>query len=172
MNGANNIVLIGMPAAGKSTLGVLLAKATGRSFLDTDVHIQAREGRTLQRILAQEGVAGFRRIEEQGVLALECRDTVIATGGSVVYGEGAMEHLKAGGIVVYLQLPLSVLARRIKDFARRGVVMSADQTLADLLAERDPLYRRYADVTVDCRARTHEEVLGRVLETLQRNAKS
>lgn len=170
MNGANNIVLIGMPAAGKSTLGVLLAKATGRSFLDTDVHIQARQGRTLQRILAEEGIGGFRRIEEQGVLALECRDTVIATGGSVVYGEGAMEHLKAGGIVVYLQLPLNILARRIKDFTRRGVVMTADQTLADLFAERDPLYRHYADVTLDCRACTHEQVIERILAALGRDA--
>jgi shikimate kinase len=171
MTALNNVVLIGMPAAGKSTLGVLLAKATGRSFVDTDVHIQAREGRTLQRILAEAGIEGFRRIEEEGVLGLGCRDSVIATGGSVVYGERAMKHLKASGVVVYLQLPLVVLARRIKDLAGRGVVMNPTQTLADLFAEREPLYRRYADVIVDARAPTHEEVISRIFAALEENAK-
>jgi len=170
MAAGNNLVLVGMPGAGKSTIGVLLAKATSRNFLDTDVSLQAREQRSLQQILAAEGTEGFRRIEEEVVLALDCHDTVIATGGSVVYGERGMAHLKAGGVVVYLQLPLQILARRIRDFEGRGVVMSRDQTLADLLAERAPLYRRYADVTVDCQAMTHEEVLGRILEALDGTA--
>jgi shikimate kinase len=164
---ANNIVLIGMPAAGKSTLGVLLAKVSGRDFLDTDVYIQAREGRTLQRILAEEGIAGFRRTEEQAVLTLQCHDTVIATGGSVVYGDRAMTHLREGGVVVYLEAAIDVLAGRIEDFARRGVVMAAGQSLESLLAERDPLYRRYADVIVDCSGRTHEEVLERLQNALE-----
>lgn len=162
MDATNNVVLIGMPAAGKSTLGVLLAKASGRDFIDTDVYIQAREGRSLQRILTVEGTDGFRRVEEQSVLTLACHNTVIATGGSVVYGEQAMAHLRAGGVVVYLQASLDALARRIEDFVRRGVVMAAGQTLESLFAERDPLYRHHADVTVDCHTGTHEEVLERL----------
>lgn len=159
---ATNVVLIGMPAVGKSTIGLLLAKATGRDFHDTDIDIQARQRRTLAAILAAEGRDGFRRIEEEAVLSLDRRDTVIATGGSVVYGERAMAHLQASGIVVYLQAPLEVLERRIEDLQGRGVVMVAGQTLADLLAERASLYRRYADVTVDCHTPTHEEALRRV----------
>jgi shikimate kinase len=167
---ADNVILIGMPAAGKSTLGVLLAKATSRDFLDTDVYIQSCQRRPLSAILASEGREGFRRIEEESVLTLHPSRTVIATGGSVVYGERAMAHLKAGGVVIYLQLPLPILAQRIKDFAGRGVVMAAEQTLEDLLAERDPLYRRWADVTVDCQAQTHEEVLAKMLAALQESA--
>jgi shikimate kinase len=155
----------------KSTVGVLLAKATSRDFLDTDVYLQARERRTLAEILAAEGTAGFQRIEEEAVLTLDRRETVIATGGSVVYGERAMAHLKSAGVIVYLHLPLEIIARRIKDFAGRGVVMTKDQTLEDLLAERDPLYRCWAHVTVDCGVRTHEEVLTRILATLRGNAR-
>ena len=162
----NNVILIGMPAVGKSTLGVLLAKSTSRDFLDTDVYIQSRERQTLPAILAAEGRDGFRRIEEEAVLTLEQRDTVVATGGSVVYGKRAMAHLKAGGIVVYLHVPLAILAQRIKDFIGRGVVMAEGQTLEELLAEREPLYRQWADVTVDCQAGTHEEVLERILKAL------
>jgi shikimate kinase len=166
MVAGNNVVLIGMPAVGKSTLGLLLAKATRRDFIDTDVRIQAGERRTLPDILATEGRDGFRRIEEDAVLNLDCSDTVIATGGSVVYGERAMAHLQAFGMIVYLEAPLDVLGRRIKDLRGRGVVMDPGQTLQDLLAERAPLYQRYADVTVDCHTRTHEAALRRVLAAL------
>jgi len=165
---ANNVVLIGMPGAGKSTVGVLLAKATSRDFLDTDVALQARQQRTLQQLLASEGIEGFRRVEEDVVLTLECHDTVIATGGSVVYGQRGMAHLKAGGVVVYLKLPLAILADRIRDVEGRGVVMTKEQTLEDLLAERAPLYEGYADVTVDCQELSHEGVLGKILEALKR----
>jgi shikimate kinase len=168
---ADNLILIGMPAAGKSTIGVLLAKATSRDFLDTDVYIQSREGRPLAAILAGQGTAGFRRIEEESVLTLHPRNTVVATGGSVIYGERAMAHLKAGGIVVYLYLSVHVVAQRIKDFAGRGVVMTQGQSLEDLLAERDPLYRRWADVIIDCHSQTHEEILERVLAALRQSAK-
>lgn len=167
MVATNNLVLIGMPAVGKSTLGLLLAKATSRDFVDTDVRIQAHQRRTLAAILADDGREGFRRIEEEAVLSLDCGDTVIATGGSVVYGERAMAHLQASGMIVYLQAPLEVLAGRIADLHGRGVVMERGQTLQDLLAERDPLYRRYADVTVDCDTRTHEEAVRRVLAALE-----
>jgi shikimate kinase len=167
MSERGNIVLIGMPAVGKSTLGVLLAKATSRDFVDTDVYIQARERRTLPEILAQEGRAGFRRIEEEAVLTLDCRNTVIATGGSVVYGARAMAHLKGYGTVVHLELPLNELKRRLRDLKLRGVVMAEGQTLDDLFAEREPLYRRYAEVSIDCRSGTHEEVLERLLLALR-----
>jgi shikimate kinase len=135
---ANNVVLIGMPAVGKSTLGLLLAKATSRDFLDTDVYLQRRERRALPEILATDGHQGFRRIEEAAVLSLDCRDTVIATGGSVVYGERAMAHLQASGIVVYIEAPLEILEDRIEDLHGRGVVISAGQTLQGLLAQRAP----------------------------------
>jgi shikimate kinase len=161
-----NVVLIGMPAVGKSTLGVLLAKATSRDFIDTDVYIQARERRTLAEILATEGRDGFRRIEEGAVLTLDCRDSVIATGGSVVYGDRAMAHLKARGTIVHLDLPLQTLKQRLRDLKLRGVVMTEGQTLEDLFAARAPLYKRYADVTVDCRGQTHEEVLERLVAAL------
>lgn len=167
MRPADNVVLIGMPGAGKSTLGVLLARTSGRDFLDTDVYIQAREGRTLEQILLEEGSDAFRRLEEQAVLTLTCRNTVIATGGSVVYGERAMKHLRAGGTVVYLHADLDILARRVEDFVRRGVVMAPGQSLESLLAERDPLYRRYADIIIHCRADHHEEVLARLQAALE-----
>jgi shikimate kinase len=162
----NNVVLIGMPGVGKSTLGVLLAKATSRNFIDTDVIIQARERRSLPEILAAEGREGFRRIEEAAVIALDCHDTVIATGGSVIYGGRAMAHLKDCGVVVHLELPLAQVKQRLRDLKLRGVVMAEGQTLDDLFAERAPLYRRYADVTVDCRGAAHEGVLDRLLAAL------
>lgn len=156
---AGNIVLIGMPGVGKSTLGVLLAKVTGRNFLDTDVYIQAREERTLRDIIERDGLARFRAIEERSVLTLQCRNTVIATGGSVVYGTAAMEHLGATGRVVHLFLPLNRLRSRLTDFEARGVVRAPGQSLDSLFEERAPLYQRYAEVAVDCAGKTHEEIV-------------
>ena len=141
----HNVVLIGMPGAGKSTLGVLLAKWTSRHFIDTDVVIQARERRTLQTIIDTEGLAAFRHVEERAILDLRCDNSVIATGGSVVYSDAAMQHLRALGIVVYLQLDLPHLQERLHNLPSRGVVMTPGQTLAQLFAERTPLYARYAD---------------------------
>jgi shikimate kinase len=115
-----NLVLIGMPGAGKSTIGVLLAKATARAFLDTDVHIQSREGRRLQEILDTEGRAAFCRIEERRILELHLTQHVIATGGSVVYSAAAMAHLKRNGLIVLLDLPFELLTRRLRDIAARG----------------------------------------------------
>jgi len=153
---SGNVVLIGMPGVGKSTLGVLLAKLTSRNFIDTDVFIQAQEGRALQAIIDGDGVGVFRAIEERCVSALQCRHTVIATGGSVVYSERAMAHLQSVGVIVHLHLPLAALRRRLVDFGSRGVVMAPGQSLASLFAERDPLYRRYATITVDCTRLNHE----------------
>jgi len=159
-----NIVLIGMPWVGKSTVGVLLAKAMSRNFVDTDVCIQAAERRRLQEIIDIEGIAAFRAIEEKRVLALSCKNHVIATGGSVVYSAAAMNHLKSRGVVVYLKLPLALLEERITNLGMRGVVIEQNQSFAALFSERQPLYVRYADVTVACAGLNHEQVVFRIVE--------
>ena len=161
-----NIVLIGMPGVGKSTVGVLLAKTLSREYVDTDVMIQARERRRLQEIIDTEGLATFLRVEAQHILELSCRRSVIATGGSVVYNKPAMLHLGRSGILVHLDLPLAQLRPRLTDLATRGVAMAAGQSLASLYRERDPLYRRYADVTVHCGGLTHDEVVQRIVTAL------
>ena len=159
---AGNIALIGMPGVGKSTLGVLLAKQTSRRFIDTDVDIQAGHGLTLREIIATDGPAAFRAIEERCILALDCRDTVIATGGSVVYGARAMRHLQSLSVIVHLDLPLDLVRLRLVDVDQRGVVRSPGQSLEHLFAERQPLYRRYADLTIDCTRQTHEQLVERI----------
>ena len=158
-----NLVLIGMPGVGKSTLGVLLAKQTARDFVDTDVVLQARAGRRLQDILDAHGPEGFRRLEEEAVCGLHCTRTVIATGGSVVYGERAMRHLAAAGLVVLLELPLPALEARLANLPTRGVVRVPGQSLADVFAERQPLYARWADVAVACAGLGHEAAVARIL---------
>lgn len=166
MDARPNIVLIGMPGAGKSTAGVLLAKALSRAFVDTDVLIQAREGRRLQELLEGAGPAGFRALEERYLLELCCTGSVIATGGSAVYSPRAMAHLKAGGTVVYLELPLARLQRRLGDAGQRGIVRAPGQTLQQLEAERRPLYERYADLIVPTLGLDHDQVVAAVLAAL------
>ena len=161
-----NIVLIGMPGAGKSTLGVLLAKLLVRDYLDLDLVIQRRELLSLQEIIDARGLEAFRAIEEQAVLSLGETGYVIATGGSVVYSEPAMRHLRDHGIIVYLKVALNELERRLTNLASRGVVMAPGQTLDGLYHEREPLYERYADVAVETVAGTHEHSLARLLEAL------
>ncbi len=161
-----NVILIGMPGAGKSTVGVLLAKALSRDFIDTDLVIQARAGRRLQEILDSEGLEAFRAIEESAVLSLAPRGCVVATGGSVVYSEAAMRHLKRRGVAVYLALPVEALRARLANLATRGVAMAPGLTLESLFEEREPLYRRHADATVDCRGLDHERVVEAVLAVL------
>ncbi|HET6429921.1 MAG TPA: shikimate kinase [Phycisphaerae bacterium] len=162
----DNIVLIGMPGVGKSTAGVLLAKATGREFIDTDVAMQVRCGRRLQEIIDADGLDVFRRIEQARILELDCRRHVIATGGSVVYSAAAMAHLKAGGPVVHLDLPLERIIERIEDLDVRGVVMEPGLTLADLHRQRQPLYQRYADLTVQCDGLTQDQVVAEIIRKL------
>ena len=161
-----NIVLTGMPGVGKSTVGVLLAKAMSRSFIDTDVYIQSREGRRLQDIIDTEGLDYFRDIEAHHVLSLDCRGHVIATGGSVVYSTAAMRHLRTGGIVVHLALPLEPLLKRLTNLDSRGVVIVPGQSVASLFAERQPLYERYADITVDCLGLNHEQTVAHIMAAL------
>jgi len=162
----DNVVLIGMTGVGKSTVGVLLAKALSRDFVDTDVLIQRAEGRRLQDILNEEGLDRFLQIEERHVLALAIDNAVISTGGSVVYSEAAMAHLKRGATVVYLSLPLADLEKRVTDMDSRGIAIAPGQSFAELYRERMVLYQRYADVTVDCRGLNQDETVYRIEEAL------
>ncbi len=161
----SNIILIGMPGSGKSTVGVILAKLTGRGFVDTDVLIQTSKGRSLQGIVAAEGYMALRKIEEEILLRLDCRNRVIATGGSAVYSHIAMERLKLDGVIVFLDVDMATLESRIHDFESRGLAKRPDQTLADLFAERHPLYAKHADITVACAGLTHEEVCARIINS-------
>ncbi len=144
-----NIVLVGMPASGKSTLGVLLAKQMRYNFTDTDISIQVANDGTLAELIAAHGNDALLRMEAEVLFAIEPTHTVIATGGSAVYSADAMEHLKTTGPVVYLRVAFDDLARRVGDVTARGVVMPAGFTFRDLYDERCALYERYADVTVD-----------------------
>lgn len=154
-----NIILIGMPGVGKSTVGVVLAKNMGYSFVDSDLLIQQQEGKLLHEIIEERGREGFQAVENQVNASIHASRSVIATGGSVVYGEEAMLHLKEIGIVVYLSLPCEALADRLGDLGERGVSMREGQTLEELLWERTPLYEKYADVTIDCSGRQIREIV-------------
>jgi shikimate kinase len=166
LNGKSNIVLIGMPGAGKSTAGVVLAKHSRRDFVDTDILIQLAEKRTLQQIIDAEGYLALRRIEERVLVGLNLRNHVIATGGSAAYSEPAMLRLKEDGLVVFLDVALDELRRRITDYENRGVARRPDQSFEDLFAERRGLYRKYADTILDCGTWTTEQVSRHVLELL------
>ena len=161
-----NIVLIGVPGVGKSTVAVLLAKTLSWSFIDTDVCIQARERRRLQDLIDTEGMAAFCQREAAAIGSLDCRRHVIATGGSAVYSAEAMRHVKASSIVVYLSLPLDPLQARVTNLGSRGVVMAPGQTFAQLFEERRPLYERHADITVDCTGLNHDGVVAQILDAV------
>lgn len=154
----SNIVLTGMPGSGKSTVGVILAKRTGRSFTDTDLLVQAAAGRTLQEIVDRDGYLELRRIEETVLSSLALTRHVIATGGSAVYSDAAMGHLRERGVIVFLDADLNRLLSRVPDFGSRGLAKRPDQTFAQLYEERLPLYRRFAEITVPCGQLTHEQV--------------
>lgn len=162
----DNIVLIGMPASGKSTVGVILAKILGYNFIDSDIVIQEKEGRKLSEIIQTEGVEGFIDIENRINSGIEAKKTVIATGGSVVYGKEAMDHYKNIGKIVYLKVSMDILTKRLNDVKQRGVVMKDGQSLVSLYNERTPLYDKYADYTIDEKNHTMEEVVADILAVL------
>ncbi|WP_417566472.1 shikimate kinase [Marinobacter sp.] len=163
---ARNLILIGMPGSGKSTVGVLLAKRLGLGFIDTDLLIQEDAGRTLQEIVDQDGYEALRHIEEQVLLKLDVRHKVISTGGSAVYSARAMEHLKANGTVVFLDIPLDLVTKRIGDHSMRGISRRPDQSLQALFEERYALYSRYADLTVKGAGLNQDQVCEAVVEGL------
>ena len=162
-----NIILIGMPGAGKSTLGVLLARAMNYRFMDTDLLIQEREGKLLCEIIAEEGMQRFLEIEGEVNAGIEAERTVIAPGGSAIYSEKAMEHFSRIGIIVYLHVPVTELQKRLGDLKRRGVVLKEGQTLEMLYEERRVYYERYARITVDVTQNDIGEVLGEMVEKLK-----
>jgi len=164
----NNIVLIGMPGVGKSTVGVILAKVMGFQFLDADLLIQEQEGKLLREIIAEVGTEGFIEVENRVNAGIKCNRTIIATGGSVVYGQKAMEHLKEIGTVVYLKVSFSRLEKRLSDIKGRGVVLKDGQTLYDLYMERTPLYEKYADVCVSEEGLGVEQTVELLIEELQK----
>ncbi len=161
-----NIILIGMPGAGKSTVGVVLAKKAGYAFLDSDLLIQSRKGKLLHELISEEGVEGFWKTEEIVNLSIETDRTVIATGGSAIYGARAMEHFKEIGTVVYLKLSCEEIMKRLGDLCERGVTLREGQNLHDLYRERVPLYEKYADITIDCERLTIREIV----EEITRNS--
>ena len=157
-----------MPGVGKSTVGVLLAKRLGFAFIDTDIYIQVREGRSLQELIRVHGADEFCRIEEDHILSLAVDSHVIAPGGSVVYRPKAMSHLKAQGVAIHLDIAVARLKRRLDDMDARGVVIAPGQTIESLCAERRPLYLEYADATVSTDGLTPDQVVGGVLDALAR----
>lgn len=162
-----NILLIGMPTSGKSTVGVILAKILGMDFLDTDLLIQRQTGKRLSEIIEAEGTEGFLRTEEEVCLSIMADNMVIATGGSAVYGEKAMSHLKKNAKTVYLRISPDELKKRLRDTKARGVVLREGESLEELYAEREKLYNRYADVTVFEEGLTLEGTVSAVKECLR-----
>lgn len=162
-----NIVLIGMPGAGKSTIGVLLAKSMLMDFVDTDLLIQKKFYNSLCGIIAERGVEEFLGIENDVICENSFENCVIATGGSAVYGKEAMEKLRSGGTAVYLRLSPKELERRIDNIHTRGIAMKEGTSIAALYAERSPLYEKYADITVDCEGMTAEQCVEIIAEKVK-----
>jgi len=162
-----NIVLIGMSGAGKSTLGVLLAKALGMDYVDTDIVIQHYEGRLLQDILYTDGIERFMEIEERIVSNIKCRNCIIATGGSVIYSEKAMNVLKQDGQIFYLHVPYEEIKNRLINITTRGIVIKKGNSLKDVYEERVPLYIKYSDKTLDCSNRDIEDCVSEIIEKIQ-----
>lgn len=164
---AKNIVLIGMPGAGKSSIGVVLAKNMGMSFVDSDLVIQEQEGKKLHELIEELGLDGFLAIEGRVNATLHPKTAVIATGGSVVYSAQAMEHLRSIAMVVYLRLSYESIQERLGDLAERGVVLREGLTLRGLYEERVPLYEKYANMTVDCENKNIREIVTELAKRLK-----
>ncbi len=163
-----NIVLIGMPASGKSTVGVILAKTLGVGFVDTDLLIQQREKRLLQEIIDTDGIAHFLDAECNAILSLECENTVVATGGSAVFRDAAMQKLKRNGIIVFLDVSLETIKHRLNNIKTRGVAATKGKTVDDIFYERLPFYQKYADITVSLDGKSSEDAVGDILLALKK----
>ena len=161
-----NIVLIGMPGAGKSTTGVVLAKTLGMSFIDTDLLIQSACGRQLQQIIDEQGAEAFLQIENDVIAGLKTENTVIATGGSVIFGPDAMKSLKYGGVTLYIELPLPEILRRLSNIKTRGIAMPRGTTIADIYRQRIPLYEKYADSIIPAQGLSLEETVQAMVDEL------
>lgn len=163
-----NVILIGMPGSGKSTCGVLAAKALLKNFYDTDLLIQNFENKKLQEIIDQKGIEYFLKAEEDAILSLELNGTVIATGGSVIYSQKAMEHLKSMGKVIYLHLEYNTMLSRISNITTRGVVLKKGKSLQDMYNERLPLYRKYYDEIIYCDNNTVEQTVEAIVKAMEK----
>lgn len=161
-----NLTLIGMPGAGKSTIGIILAKNLSLGFIDTDVLIQINRQKSLQQILDESGHLNLRTIEEEEILKLNIGRHVIATGGSAAYSEKAMTHLQRISAIVFLEVSFAEIELRIRNFATRGIAKAAEQTFAELFDERQPLYEQYADLTLRCDGLDQEEIAQRIARQL------
>ena len=162
----NNIILTGMPGVGKSTIGVVLAKHMGYSFLDSDLVIQEKEGKLLHEIIEERGIEGFLGLEDEINASIKAERTVIATGGSAVYGERAMKHFTSMGTVIYLFLPYDELEERLGDLNERGVVLKPGQTLRELMEERKVLYEKHGEIVIDCNGKPIREIVAEIVGKL------
>lgn len=158
----DNIILTGMPGAGKSTVGVILAKNLGMDFIDVDILIAKRQGMTLQRILDTKGIEEFLEAEEREALELSTEYTVISTGGSMVISRRAMERLGDMGVNIFLDVPVPELRRRLTNIKTRGIAAAPGQSTSDIYAARSPLYREFADIVIDCADKTTEEIVSEI----------
>ncbi len=162
-----NIILVGMPSCGKSTVGVILAKTMNKGFVDTDILIQQQEQKTLQEIINESGNEYFHKIEEGVLLSYEEKNMVIATGGSAIYFEKAIEKFKENGIVIYIKVSLDTVLTRLNNIKTRGVTLEKGQTLEDLYNERIPLYEERSDVVIETDGMTVEEVVTAIVNTIE-----
>jgi len=165
--GKTNIVMVGMPGAGKSTVGVLLAKEMSMNFLDVDVFIQGHEGRRLQDIIDNDGIDVFKHLEDKYLGEISVNSYIISTGGSAIYSTDGINHLKERGVVIYLSINLDTLKERLGDFSTRGVVIKPGQTFLDLYEERCKLYKASADLEIDCNGKTQDEIVEEIRKCLK-----
>lgn len=163
-----NIILIGMPSSGKSTVGVILAKTLGMGFVDTDLVIQQREGELLQTLIDNYGMEHFLHLEEEAILSVRCKNTVIATGGSAVFGDKAMKYLQNGGTTVYLELDYPELERRLHNITTRGIAAKPGESLYDIYTERVPIYEKWAQITVNSVGKSVEETVSDIIDKLKK----
>ena len=166
MGKKTNITLIGMPASGKSSVGVVLAKRLGKKFVDTDIVIQEKYGKLLKELIEEHGDEGFREIEDEVNATLDVSNSIISPGGSVVYGERAMKHLKEISVIIYLELSYTAIKSRLGDLRERGITLKDGQTLKDLYLERTPLYKKYADITINEMKKSLSKTIDEICESL------